>query len=101
VGAYEHRILEWLAGMDTPTVAAVAALLARARAAGPLTPCDRMCDSSNHYPNDGYSVAEQTGLDQRRPPDPRAEQRPPKGSAELVGEDRFTGQSATVARARG
>jgi hypothetical protein len=32
---YEHRIVEWLAGFDTPTVAVVAALLRRARAAQP------------------------------------------------------------------
>lgn len=36
VSEREHRLLEWLAGWDTPTVAIVAALLRRARAAVPL-----------------------------------------------------------------
>jgi hypothetical protein len=34
LGAYDRRILAWLAGWDTPTVLTVASLLARARAAG-------------------------------------------------------------------
>lgn len=36
VSDLEHRYVEWLAGMDTPTVAVFGALLHRARAAGPL-----------------------------------------------------------------
>jgi hypothetical protein len=36
VSDYEHRTLEWLAGWETSTVAVLAALLHRARAAAPL-----------------------------------------------------------------
>jgi len=35
LGAYDRRILDWLAGWDTDTVVTVASLLRRARAAGP------------------------------------------------------------------
>jgi hypothetical protein len=35
VTEYERRVLEWVGGFDTPTVAVVAALLRRARAADP------------------------------------------------------------------
>jgi hypothetical protein len=35
VGAYDRRILDWLAGGDTSTALVVVGLLARARAAGP------------------------------------------------------------------
>lgn len=37
-GAYDERILDWLAGSDSPTVATVVSLVVRARAAGPLRP---------------------------------------------------------------
>lgn len=36
VTAYEHSLLEWLAGWETSTVAVLAGLLHRARAAEPL-----------------------------------------------------------------
>lgn len=36
LGAYDHRIIAWLAGWDVPTVGTVASLLHRARAAAPL-----------------------------------------------------------------
>lgn len=36
LGAYDHRMIGWLAGWDTPTVGTVASLLHRARSAGPL-----------------------------------------------------------------
>lgn len=36
LGAYDRRILTWLAGWDVPTIGAVASLLHRARAAAPL-----------------------------------------------------------------
>lgn len=34
LGAYDRRIIDWLAGWDVPTVAVVVSLLHRARAAG-------------------------------------------------------------------
>jgi hypothetical protein len=34
LGAYDHRILEWLAGWEDATVAVVAGLITRAHAAG-------------------------------------------------------------------
>ena len=34
LGAYDHRIIEWLAGWEDATVAVVAGLIARAHAAG-------------------------------------------------------------------
>lgn len=37
VSAYERRMLEWLTGWETATVAVVAALLHRARAARPVS----------------------------------------------------------------
>jgi hypothetical protein len=40
VSDYEHRVLEWVAGLDMSTVAVLAALLHRARAAGPLPSTD-------------------------------------------------------------
>jgi hypothetical protein len=36
LGAYDERILAWLAGWDLPTVGAVVSLLYRARAARPI-----------------------------------------------------------------
>ena len=36
-GAYDERMLSWLAGWDVPTVGTVVSLLHRARAAAPLT----------------------------------------------------------------
>jgi hypothetical protein len=36
LGAYDHRMIEWLAGFDIPTVGGVVSLLHRARAARPL-----------------------------------------------------------------
>ena len=36
VSEFEHRMIEWLAGFDVPTVAVFVALLHRARAAAPL-----------------------------------------------------------------
>ena len=35
LGAWDRRIVEWLAGWDTCTALTVASLIARARAAGP------------------------------------------------------------------
>jgi hypothetical protein len=35
LGAWERRIVEWLAGWDASTVLTVASLIARSRAAGP------------------------------------------------------------------
>jgi hypothetical protein len=35
-GAYDHRILDWLAGLDDTTCRTVASLLWRCREAGPL-----------------------------------------------------------------
>jgi hypothetical protein len=35
LGAWDRRIVEWLAGWDTCTTLTVASLIARARAAGP------------------------------------------------------------------
>ena len=35
LGAWDRRIVEWLAGWDACTVLTVASLIARARAAGP------------------------------------------------------------------
>jgi hypothetical protein len=40
LGAYDERILAWIAGWDTPTVATIASLLLRARAAQPLDDAD-------------------------------------------------------------
>jgi hypothetical protein len=40
LGDYDHRILTWMAGWDIPTIAAVASLLHRARAAAPLSTGD-------------------------------------------------------------
>lgn len=37
LGAYDERILTWIAGWDTPTVVTIVSLLHRARAAQPLT----------------------------------------------------------------
>jgi hypothetical protein len=37
LGAYDERILEWLAGCDWPTVATVASLITRARRAGEVS----------------------------------------------------------------
>ncbi|MFG2145526.1 hypothetical protein ACGFRG_15185 [Streptomyces sp. NPDC048696] len=34
LGAYDRRIIEWLAGWDSPTVATIASLVLRARKAG-------------------------------------------------------------------
>jgi hypothetical protein len=34
LGAYDRRVIEWLAGWDCPTVATVASLVIRAREAG-------------------------------------------------------------------
>ncbi len=34
LGAWDHRIIEWLAGLDTSTTLTIASLIARARAAG-------------------------------------------------------------------
>lgn len=34
LGAYDRRIIEWLAGWDSPTVATIASLVIRARKAG-------------------------------------------------------------------
>jgi hypothetical protein len=36
LGAYDERILAWIAGWDTPTVVTIASLLHRARAAQPI-----------------------------------------------------------------
>lgn len=36
LGAYDRRMLDWLAGWDTPTVGTIVSLLHRARAAGPI-----------------------------------------------------------------
>lgn len=36
VSNYEHRLIEWLAGFDVPTVAVFVRLLHAARAAAPL-----------------------------------------------------------------
>jgi hypothetical protein len=38
LGAYDERILDWVALWDTPTVAVIASLLHRARQAGRLEP---------------------------------------------------------------
>ena len=38
LGAWDRRIVEWLAGWDTCTALTVASLIARARAAGPAEP---------------------------------------------------------------
>lgn len=38
LGAYDRRILAWLAGWDIPTVGSMSSLLHRARAAQPLAP---------------------------------------------------------------
>lgn len=40
LGAYDERILAWIAGWDTPTVVTIASLLHRARAAQPLPATD-------------------------------------------------------------
>lgn len=40
LGAYDERILTWLAGWDDPTVVTIASLLHRARAAQPLPASD-------------------------------------------------------------
>ncbi len=34
LGVYDHRMLDWLAGWDTPTVGALVSLMHRARRAG-------------------------------------------------------------------
>lgn len=34
LGAYDHSIIDWLAGLDTPTVATLASLVIRARKVG-------------------------------------------------------------------
>jgi hypothetical protein len=36
LGAWDRRIVEWLAGLDASTVLTVASLIARSRAAGPV-----------------------------------------------------------------
>lgn len=36
LGAYDQRMIRWLAGWDTPTVGTIVSLLHRARAAAPL-----------------------------------------------------------------
>ncbi|WP_219419354.1 hypothetical protein [Pseudonocardia nigra] len=36
LGAYDHRMIAWVAGWDTPTVGTIVSLLHRARAAAPL-----------------------------------------------------------------
>jgi hypothetical protein len=61
---YEHRHLEWLAGFDIPTVAVLAALLRRARAARPVVPPTdeetEASDADHHIPR-----AAADGLDER------------------------------------
>jgi hypothetical protein len=57
LGAYDRRIVDWLAGWDTSVIGTVASLLHRAREAGPLVGSPPTSEETKHLTPDDSAVS--------------------------------------------